>query len=410
MESVEALVNKYSPLGIDQQKIITAFNRYVHEFAIPEAEAIRTLSRDYDQELGIVDPDGNRSGELEENFIQIGEISRQMIEPNIRGQLLTVEIPNSPKLAYSGVIGDETGTIRFVVSAALKDTPGELVPGKTYDLLGAQISEYNGTLSLFISGYSAIHESQVQVNAPLFNPFDIKDINPGVVDLHAVTTRISSGTHEKIRYTGTLADETGTARFVIWKNPSNECLILNEGTAYDISFASASIRNDQLNIDLTGAIIRESSQEIETPADDRATLTGDITRIRETEPVYRCPQCNRITKPEREGYTCQIHGVVVPKKEYRVKCRLDNGRDAWSTILNMPAILDLFQWTRDQLFEFRDSDPLGDRAVDYEVFDRAFGRRVTLKGFLIEGRMIADGLSLAYPQSTIRASEQQEMV
>jgi replication factor A1 len=410
MESLEVLVNKYSPLGIDQQKIVSSFNRYVHEFSIPAAEAIRTLSRDYDKQLGIIDQNGNRTHEIEENFVKIGDISRDMRDPNARGQLLTLETPRSQKLSYAGTIGDETGSIRFVVSKALKDIHAELVPGHSYEFYGAQVSEFNGTVSLFLSGYSAIYESDTPVEAPLFNPVDIKDIRPGIVDLHAVITRLSSGTHEKIRYSGTLADETGTTRFIIWKNDTNESIVLEEGKAYDISFASASNRNDQVNIDLTGAVIRESSQEITNPADDRATITGDITRIRATEPVYRCPECNRITKIAREGYTCETHGIVNPKKEFRVKCRLDNGRDAWSTLLNMPAILDLFQWTRDQLFEFRDNDPLGDRAIEYEVFDRLFGRRVTLKGFLIDGRIIAEGLSLAYSDAGLMVTEQQEVV
>lgn len=414
MDSIEALVNKYTPLGIDQQKIISTFHRYVDEFSIPAAEAIRTLSHTYDKELGIVDPEGNRTGEIKENFVKIGDLSRDLIDATVRAQLLTIEIPKTQKLSYAGIIGDETGSIRFVVSKALngmgKDIPAELIPGQSYEFYGAQISEYNGTLSLFLTGYSAIYEADGPVEAPLFNPVDIKDIIPGVIDLHVTFVRINSGTHEKIRYSGTLADETGTSRFIIWKNDTNESLILDEGQTYDISFASASFRNEQLNIDLTGAIIRESTQKIDNPADDRATITGDITRIRATEPVYRCPECRRITKIAREGYTCETHGIVTPIKEYRVKCRADNGRDAWSTLLNMPAILELFGWTREQLFEFRDSDPLGDRAIEYEVFDRLFGRRVTLKGFLIDGRMIAEGCTLAYPRDFVKASGQQAVI
>jgi ssDNA-binding replication factor A large subunit len=409
MESIEALVSKYSPLGIEKQKIISSFNRYVHEFSLPAAEAIRTLSHDYDKQLGIIDPEGNRTGEIEENFVKIGDLSRDMMDAPVRGQLMTVEIPKSQKLSYAGIIGDETGSIRFVFSKALKDIP-DLISGKSYEFYGAQVSEYGGSLSLFLTGYSAVYEAAGPVDAPLFNPVDINDIRPGVVDLHAKITRLQTGGHEKIRYSGTLADQTGAARFIIWKNDSNESFILEEGKPYDISFASASFRNDQVNIDLTGATIRQSTEDIINPADDRATITGDITRIRATEPVYRCPECRRITKIEREGYKCETHGIVIPNKEYRVKCRLDNGRDAWSTILNMPAILELFQWTREQLFEFRDNDPLGDRAIEYEVFDRLFGRRVTLKGFLIDGRMIAEGLSLAYPQAAVKVSEQQAVI
>jgi hypothetical protein len=94
------------------------------------------------------------------------------------------------------------------------------------------------------------------------------------------------------------------------KYDNNESLNLQQGHTYEISLASASIRNGQLNIDLTGAVINPSVEVIESPADDRATITGDITRLKpalaeEQRLVYRCPECNRIVEIAKGGYELQ---------------------------------------------------------------------------------------------------------
>ena len=110
------------------------------------------------------------------------------------------------------------------------------------------------------------------------------------------------------------------------------------------------------------------------------------------------------------GYECKTHGIVNPIKEFRIKARIDNGCEAWSAIINLPALLEMLGWTKEQLFDYRDNDPLGDGAIDYLVYDKFFGRRVILRGYLIDGRMIADGCSLAYPEAVLKVSEQLEVV
>ena len=419
IEALQALCNKFVPLGIEEARISTKFNTLTGEFSIPEMEAVRMISTGLEKELGIINEEGNRTEGYKANFTRISALSSNMLDADVRGQLLSIEIPKSQKLQYAGVIGDETGAIRFVISKGLNkvgtDIPAELIPGKSYEFHGAQVSEYSGSLSLFLNGYSAIFESEETIDTPLFNPVLIQDITPGVVDLHAAIIRLSGSTHEKIRYSGTLADSTGTARFVIWKNDNNESLNLQQGQTYEISLASASIRNGQLNIDLTGAVINPSVEVIESPADDRATITGDITRLktstgRGTEVVYRCPECNRIVEIAKGGYECKTHGIVNPVKEFRIKARIDNGCEAWSAIINLPALLEMLGWTKEQLFDYRDNDPLGDGAIDYLVYDKFFGRRVILRGYLIDGRMIADGCSLAYPEAVLKVSEQLEVV
>ncbi|PWR73363.1 hypothetical protein ACKUB1_17875 [Methanospirillum stamsii] len=417
-ENIEALCARFVPLGIDQERILTKFNRFTEEFSIPADEAIRTLAIDFSKELGIVSDSGERNTDAT-NFIKIGELNTNTLEADIIGTLQTIEIPSSEKLSYSGVISDETGSIRFVVSSSLnnknKDIPYQLIPGKTYEFLGVSVSEYNGMVSIFCSGYSLIRESKTAIPSPEFNPRPIYELMPGVSDLRARVIRSSPVNHEKIQCAGTLADETGICRFIAWKSPDNASLTLEQDKTYDIRFATISTREGQRQADISGSIIKPSDKAILKPADDKVKISGFITRMksntgRGTEPVYRCPECRKIVKIQREGYACEKHGIINPVKEFRTKCRLDNGSEAWSAILNQSAILQALGWTRDQIFEFRDSHPLGDGIIDYEIYDRLFGRKVTLIGSLFsDDRIIADGLELAHPESQVTVSGQEQI-
>jgi hypothetical protein len=64
-----------------------------------------------------------------------------MLDADVRGQLLSIEIPNSQKLQYAGVIGDETGAIRFVISKGLNkvgtDIPAELIQENRTSSMGS---------------------------------------------------------------------------------------------------------------------------------------------------------------------------------------------------------------------------------------------------------------------------------
>ena len=104
IESVQALCNKFVPLGIDEKRISAKFNTLTGEFAIPETEAVRMISQGLEKELGITTEDGTRNSGYEPRFTHISDITRDMLDADIRGQLLTLEIPKSPKLQYAAPI------------------------------------------------------------------------------------------------------------------------------------------------------------------------------------------------------------------------------------------------------------------------------------------------------------------
>ena len=77
---------------------------------------------------------------------------------------------------------------------------------------------------------------------------------------------------------GLLGDETGTIKFIIWKEQGKEKLV--PGSVYSVFYAQADEFNDRLSLNITGATIMQEEGDIATAGGSTdVTVTGAIVHI-----------------------------------------------------------------------------------------------------------------------------------
>ena len=97
------------------------------------------------------------------------------------------------------------------------------------------------------------HSSPVRI--PVVN------LHPGVGSVRAKVIQEWDTTHERMLQSGILGDETGTIKFVIWKEPGKEKI--DVGSVYNIFYAMVDEFNGRLSLNLNTATIMQDDGDIE---------------------------------------------------------------------------------------------------------------------------------------------------
>ncbi len=137
-----------------------------------------------------------------------------------------------------------------------------------------------------------------------------------------------------------LADDTGNIRIVLWD--TNHIDLIEKGEIKEedvVEISNANLRNTELHL---GGFsdLKKSNEIIENVKTEREfaerkisefSIGGSfetraiIVQIFEPRFFYVCPECNGKVISEAEGYNCQQHGKVVPKKRALLSLILDDG-------------------------------------------------------------------------------------
>ena len=147
----------------------------------------------------------------------------------LEGKVVSLSTPASPAIAQSGIIADESGGIRFVVWA--KSNAPKMEEGRWYRLESAVVDEYKGVPNLKVHSGTTIKE--IEKSDPLIPaPIPVKDLHPGVASVRAKVIQEWDVTHDRMLQSGLLGDETGTVKFIIWKEQDKEKLAV--GSVYSV--------------------------------------------------------------------------------------------------------------------------------------------------------------------------------
>ncbi|MEM2727067.1 MAG: replication protein A [Archaeoglobaceae archaeon] len=151
---VEDIYEKFKSYGVTKKEIESRLKLLLFEFKVPEEEARRTIINGLRKNYNIA------KGDLKTSLIKISEI-----EPNkwvsLKAKVIQLWEPNSPAIAQTGLIGDETGTARFVVWA--KANKKRLEEGKCYLFEKVVIDEFNGVKSVKVTSASDVREITEQI-------------------------------------------------------------------------------------------------------------------------------------------------------------------------------------------------------------------------------------------------------
>ncbi len=160
---LENVVNAIPPEFVDEKVKKEAEARLkllVEEFRVPEEEAVRTVIKYIAKEKGV--PDGAVA------FVQAPVIKVSSLRPrewaSLKVKLVKLWDSKSEVVVHSGLVGDETGVVKFVIWS---DSPElELKEGGNYLFENVFVQEYNGKLEVSVTRRSRIREIDEEVGLP----------------------------------------------------------------------------------------------------------------------------------------------------------------------------------------------------------------------------------------------------
>ncbi|MDD1687386.1 nucleotide-binding protein [Methanoregula sp.] len=373
----------------DVKKIEGKLKRLVDEFGVQPSEAERSVTNELAKEFNLPAPGfGTTAGSTGKN----GGTEEKKIAEGVPGEWVTIEgkivalaAPASPSIAQSGIIADESGAIRFVVWA--KSNAPAMADGSWYRIESAVVDEYKGVANLKIHSGTTIKEI-TEDRSLIPTPTPIKDLRPGIGGIRAKFVQEWDASHERMLQSGLLGDETGTIKFVIWKEPGKEKLV--PGAVYNIFYAQVDEFNGRLSLNLNAATILQEEGEIEVSGGE-ATMTGAIVHIAPGSGIIkRCPVegCNRALS--RQNY-CPVHEIQ-PKFVYdlRIKGWLDDGEKTHNVLIQRDVVESLTGISLAQAQEIAENNPLGMDEVFIQMREKILGRYIQCSGREIDGRLLVN--------------------
>ena len=388
-EAAERISRKFSKTGqiVDLKKIEGKLRRLVDEFGVQPSEAERSVTNELSKEFNIptagAGGGGGKSGSANEQKKIAEATPGEWI--TIEGKVVALSAPASPSIAQSGIIADDSGAIRFVAWA--KASAPTMAEGSWYRIESAVADEFKGIVNLKIHSGTTIkelgsEESLIPSTAP------IRDLHTGIGSVRAKVIQEWDASHERMLQSGLLGDETGTIKFVIWKEPGKERLEVS--SVYNIFYAQVDEFNGRLSLNLNTATIMQEETDIPVNGGE-SSVSGAIVHIAPGSGIIkRCPVegCNRALS--RQNY-CPVHEIQ-PKFIYdlRIKGWLDDGEKTHNILLQRDVVESLTGISLPAAQEIAENNPLGMDEVFLRMRDTILGRYITCHGREIDNRVLVN--------------------
>jgi replication factor A1 len=388
-ETADRISRKFQKSGqtIDPKKIEGKLRRLIEEFGVQPSEAERSVTNDLAKEFNLPQMGsgggGGKSGSATEPK-KIADVSPEEWV-TIEGKVVALSAPASPAIAQSGIIADDSGGIRFVAWA--KSNAPAMTVGSWYHIESAVVDEFKGIASLKIHSGTTVKESATD-GALIPSTVPIVNLHTGVGSVRAKVIQEWDASHERMLQSGLLGDETGTIKFVIWKEAGKEKLAV--GSVYNIFYALVDEFNGRLSLNLNTATIMQDDGDI-LVSGGIVAIRGAIVHIAPGSGIIkRCPVegCNRALS--RQNY-CPVHEIQ-PKFIYdlRIKGWLDDGEKTHNILLQRDVVESLTGITLDAAKEIAENNPLGMDEVFLRMRDAVLGRYITSHGREIDNRLLVN--------------------
>ncbi len=380
-EVTERISRKLEAKGAqpDRQKIESRLRRLAEEFGVNIDEAERTVTADLAREYNLTGV-GNTSTELRPiNEIVPGEWV------TIEGKIVALTPPVSPSIAQTGIVADSSGAIRFVTWTRANAPAMEY--GHWYRIESAVVDEYKGAPNLKIHSGTTI--SRMEKDVPLLPSITpIEELKPGVGSVRAKVIQDWEVSHDRMLQTGLLGDETGTIKFVIWKEEGKDKLDLD--AVYNIFYATVDEYNGRLSLALNTAMYITDEGDIEVGRNE-TEIQGALVHVAPGSGlIKRCPVegCNRTLS--RQNY-CPVHEIQ-PEFRYdlRLKAVLDDGIRARNVLMQREIVEALAGITLDEAVGIAETNPLGMDEIFYRIRNTVLGRYYTCSGSEFGGRLLVN--------------------
>ncbi|MDH7597298.1 MAG: replication protein A [Methanothrix sp.] len=373
MKDIEQIVSRLSELGIDVSTgdVEKRYRLLVDKFQVPPREAQRSVLNYYLKEKGIALP-SRKSEQVKIN--QIREPGRWV---DLEAKVLSLFDSPSPAISQAGILGDDTGNIRFVKWA--KSGQPDLVEGRSYLLRNLVTDEFQGRFSVKINRNTEITELERDIESAVLPQssadYRVVDISgPGQwINLRAKVVQLWEPSSDSIQQQGLLGDETGVVRFVKWAKSGQPDLV--EGRSYLLRNLVTDEFQGRFSVKINrSTVIEETEEPIEVSLNRR--ISGAIVDIQKGSGlIKRCPTCRR---PLSKGI-CAEHGKVEGVYDLRVKAAIDDGLMVQDILINRERVEELIGLTMEQAKE------MAMEALDHEVVLALIEEKLIGKYFEVTG-------------------------
>lgn len=363
-------------LDISVEDVEERLDTLVNKYQIPVEEARRIATNKYLDDAGMDREEW--SGESEERAIETISTPEEWVDLTV--EVLQLWEPQSESVAQVGLLGDETGTIKFTAWAT-SDLP-ELEEGSVYRLENVVTDEYEGRFSVNLNRTTTIEELDEEIEVPesggASEERDIGDIDTPEewVNLTAKVTQLWEPRSESVAQVGLLGDPSGTVKFTKWEK--SDLPELEEGEVYRLENVVTDEYEGQFSVKLNRTTgIEERDKDIEV-GDDSTTVEGALVDIqRGSGLIKRCPEegCTRVLQNGR----CSEHGEAEGEFDLRVKAVIDDGDTVHETIFNQDATEELAGITLEEAKEMA-MDALDTTVVADEIRAEVLGSYYRVEG------------------------------
>jgi len=173
----EEIVEQFEDhLELDVDDVKERLNVLSKEYGVPMDEARRSTVKSYRKEAGIEPEDIMQGGSDE---VQVSEIDKDEMWVDVTVKIVELWEPRSDAIAQVGLVGDESGRIKFT-SFATSDLE-ELEEGKSYHLQNVVSDEYQGRFSITLNKTTTIEKIDKDIEVG----DDAVTIEGAIVDLQS---------------------------------------------------------------------------------------------------------------------------------------------------------------------------------------------------------------------------------
>ena len=153
-QEAEAIAEQFSDhLSVDADDVEERLETLVDEYRVPLDEARRSVTNSYLEDAGMERDELGRGGS---ELVLVNEIDEDEQWVDLRVKLVDLWDPRSDSVSQVGLLGDESGTIKFVAFET-SDLP-ELTEGVAYELTSVVTDEYEGSYSVKLNRTTGITE------------------------------------------------------------------------------------------------------------------------------------------------------------------------------------------------------------------------------------------------------------
>lgn len=376
---------RFSELGVKVQtsEIETRLDQLINKFKVPQEEARRNVINFFLKQHNI--PKTEFFAPQETPTVKVSDIKEDGKWVTMRGKIVQLWDNDQDAIAQSGLIGDESGTIKFTkwTKAALP----QVEEGKSYLFKNVTTSKWQGQFSIKLNRTSEVIliNEDIKIEMPQVKVSDIKEDGKWVT-MRGKVVQLWETNHESVSQVGLLGDESGTIKFTKWTKSGLPQV--EEGKSYLFKNVTTSEWQGQFSIKLnkTSEIV-PIKEDIEVSR-SLVEYSGAIVDIQSGSGlIKRCPECNRALM---KG-ACGEHGKVEGIYDLRIKAVMDDGEKVQDILLNREVTEALIGITLEKAREMA-TEALDQAVVLDLIKNKLVGRYFTVSGAKLDRFILVDAI------------------